>query len=110
MKKPLTGIVLLLALTGCSTATPEPTPTVTVTAEPVEVVPQACFDAITGLADLMVLALEMQEKVPDLSRSIYERDLAASEALSSGYVAKSEEMDALWPDVQPLIADCKSYE
>ena len=110
MKKNLALLaVLALGLTGCAAQVAEPAPTVTVTAEPVEVevAPLICLEAMQGMADMLIISAEMQEKVGPLARSMYERDFVDAEALQAGYTAKSEEMDAMWPDLQPKIEGCR---
>lgn len=111
MKKKLALLaVLALGLTSCAAAEAEPVPAVTVTAEPVqvEVAPYVCLEALQGMADMLIIASEMQEKVGPLARSMYTRDFASAEALQSGYTAKDEEMQAMWPDLQPKLEDCKA--
>lgn len=103
----------MIALTSCGTpqAAPAPTPTVTVTSAPeiveVEVTPQVCMDAIQGMADLMMLQLDVREKTPKLLRAFDSNDVAAAEAYSSGIIAKHEQFDRDFPAVSDLMDECK---
>lgn len=101
----------ILALTACGTTEAAPTPTVTVTSAPeiveVEVTPQVCMDAIQGMADLMMLQLDVREKTPKLLRAFDSNDVAAAEAYSSGIIAKHEQFDRDFPAVSDLMDECK---